>query len=470
MNKLNATFLTFSILISNLVFASHTIEENIQNLKSRRVTSDNLIVKIRDGYTAEEANQLIQQLVLNLNSKSIELEASPLFVRSAQIYKRERLQAESRGNEKLPHLENYFQLRGHSCLPLSESELLLKDVFEAPGVEFAYFDPNSESAVIDDSKTFVQQETKAETPDYQKDQFHLRMAPEGVDAELAWQYPGGAGEGIKLIDVEWGWNSKHEDYLPPFWKSPKATQDSDHGTAVWGIVAGKKDTVGVTGIANQAQYGIAYFESASTYDLAASQLSQGDILIIEQQKSGPDNGNYSAVEYWQATFDAFKTLTAKGIHVIEAAGNGSSNFDGPAYNGKFDLKVRDSGAIIVGAAGAPNSDTPHAKLGFSNYGSRVDVHGYGNNMVTTGYGTLFNGGSNRKYTAKFSGTSSATPVVAGSSASLLGMLKAVGKTATPAELREALRLTGTPQAGDISKHIGNLPDIKQLRKYFGLDR
>lgn len=468
MKRINATHLIL-LLLTHSALASHTIEESLKNIQTRAVKSDELIVKIRDSYDVQEANKLMNGLVQKLKAKEIFVVATPYFRRTGSEYKRERLLTEQKRGEAMPHLENYFLLRNQSCLPLEESSVLLKEVFEYPGVDFAYFEPETVNASFEGRDNTVQQETNAETPNWEKDQFHLKMAPDGVDAELAWKYAGGAGEGVKLIDVEWGWNPNHEDYLPPFWKSPKATQDSDHGTAVWGIVAGTKDNKGVTGIANQAKYGIAYFDNASVYDLAASQLSPGDILIIEQQKSGPDNNNYSAVEYWQATFDAFKTITSKGIHVIEAAGNGNSNFDKSVYNKKFDLSVRDSGAVIVGAVGAPNSETPHERMSFSNYGSRVDVHGYGNNMVTTGYGALFNGGQNRKYTAKFCGTSSATPVVAGSAASLLGMLKAVARKTTPSELREALRKTGTPQAGDTSKHVGNLPDLKQLRKYYNLD-
>ena len=69
-----------------------------------------------------------------------------------------------------------------------------------------------------------------------------------------------------------------------------------------------------------------------------------------------------------------------------------------------------SGAIIVGAGAAPTayggSDVDRSRLDFSNYGSRVDLQGWGEAVVTTGYGDLYNEhpDSNWDYTNSFSGT------------------------------------------------------------------
>lgn len=49
---------------------------------------------------------------------------------------------------------------------------------------------------------------------------------------------------------------------------------------------------------------------------------------------------------------------------------------------------------------------------FSNYGSRIDAFGYGESIITTGYGNLI-AANGSKYTGVFAGTSSATPIVAG---------------------------------------------------------
>ena len=145
-----------------------------------------------------------------------------------------------------------------------------------------------------------------------------------------------------------------------------------------------------------------------------------------------------------------------GVIVVEAAGNGSVNLDQPGCNRLFDRSYRDSGAIIVGA-GDPGQ---HARLSFSSYGSRVDVQGWGGSVTTAGYGAAFDPGDIRqRYTHSFGGTSSASPIVTGAVLALQGALKARGLAlATPAEIRETLVVTGTPQTG--TEHIGPLPDIR----------
>ena len=66
----------------------------------------------------------------------------------------------------------------------------------------------------------------------------------------------------------------------------------------------RKMTRGVTGIAYEVKYGVDNWTSANTYDQAAAKLSPGDVMVIEQHQPGPDNGNYTAMEYWKANFDA----------------------------------------------------------------------------------------------------------------------------------------------------------------------
>jgi subtilisin family serine protease len=90
----------------------------------------------------------------------------------------------------------------------------------------------------------------------------------------------------------------------------------------------------------------------------------------------------------------------------------------------------------------------------------VDVHAWGEKVVTLGYGDLSAAGENRAYTATFSGTSSAAPIVVGAVADLQGIAHAVGKGALePRALRELLRATGTPQAPG-TQRIGSQPDLR----------
>ncbi len=210
---------------------------------------------------------------------------------------------------------------------------------------------------------------------------------------------------------------------------------------------------------------------AAVIEDAVLHLNAGDLLVIEQH--APLVDDYGPIEYFEPVFKALQLATARGIHCVAAAGNGFSNLDDSKYEGVFDLKNRDSGCIIVGAVDSPRGPRARQRSWFSNYGSRIDAFGYGEDVVTTGYGDLFDGRLGNRlvsYTALFSGTSSATPIVAGAVANLVGIAKAKGMVLTPGQIREALRATGTPQEGENKdqERVGNLPNIPALLDYLKL--
>ena len=122
--------------------------------------------------------------------------------------------------------------------------------------------------------------------------------------------------------------------------------------------------------------------------------------------------------------------------VIEAAGNGGENLDHKYYKRKFDRTKRDSGAIMIGAGGPPRDGwSDRERLDFSNYGARVDVQGWGRKVATLDYGDLqrcdADDATDRHYTDEFSGTSSASPIVAGAAVLVQGLAKKRGKVLTP---------------------------------------
>jgi hypothetical protein len=61
---------------------------------------------------------------------------------------------------------------------------------------------------------------------------------------------------------------------------------------------------------------------------------------------------------------AIRAATGRGIHVIEAAGNGGMDLDDARYGRRFDRTFRDSGAIVVGA-----SDSNRDPARFTDFGS-----------------------------------------------------------------------------------------------------
>lgn len=334
--------------------------------------------------------------------------------------------------------------------------------------------------VTDPTSGFVHSEfiIDVATPLFEPRQDYLLDPPIGVGARSAWTLAGGTGVHVKMIDIETCFEAAHEDVRVPFYIGNNPVCGStDHGTAVWGIAAATKDDKGVTGIAHEAGFGIYGFPEGDEEVVtdkyisainrgiqgAIDTLQPGDILIIEQQMTGPDG--YTAVDYWNEIREKLREASDKGIICVQAAGNGGSNLDSPKYHGAFDVKLRDSGCIFVGAAGRT-----YNRLGFSNYGNRVDAFGYGEKVVTTGYGSIFNASPTRKYTASFNGTSSATPIVAGAVAIVSSIAKTKGRVINGFEMRAALRATGTPQNEQTAnEHIGNLPDIAALLKYLELN-
>ena len=138
-------------------------------------------------------------------------------------------------------------------------------------------------------------------------------------------------------------------------------------------------------------------------------LEAGDVLLLEVQRAG------LPTEVEPLDFHAILEATKSGIIVIEAAGNGGlaldrlTTPDGRSLN-RRSARFRDSGAIMVGASRAA---VPHNRAWFSNYGSRIDCFGWGEGVVAAGYGDYLGGKDKRIYTDGFSGTSSASPMIAG---------------------------------------------------------
>lgn len=307
------------------------------------------------------------------------------------------------------------------------------------------------------------------TPDLTSYQEYLGQAPLGIDAHFAWTYQGGNGAGVKIIDMETGYNQSHEDLPAPFIRVNDA-DDNTHGTAVMSIVSAKNNGFGMTGIAYGSQVGFYGWGNniANSIAGAANSLSPGDIIILEGQinrnlQSGDSCTSSDQTECvpleWAVTYyDQIKYATDKGIIVVEAAGNGAEDLDSPIYSDRFNRSIWNSGAFLIAATAATSSIN---RLSFSNHGTRIDFNGWGQAVAAAGaHGTrLFDGGQNRVYGDGFSGTSSASPIVAGAVASITGYGKAqMGKTLSISEVKGVLANYGTqPPSG---QNVGVRPDLR----------
>jgi subtilisin family serine protease len=316
--------------------------------------------------------------------------------------------------------------------------------------------------------------TPSNTPDLQSYQTYLGQSPLGIDALYAWTKTGANGQGVKIIDMEIGFNSNHED-LPNTFVRKFDYDDNDHGTAVLSVVGAKRDGKGVTGIAYGAQLGFHGWSPsiAQAINNAADYLSAGDIIILEGQiNRNINNGDTCTsqnmnecvpLEWNQATFDVISTITNRGIIVIEAAGNGNENLDEAIYQNRFNRNTRDSGAFLIAAT---NPSASISRSYFSNHGTRIDFNGWGNGVAAAGlYGnTLFNGGINQRYGDGFGGTSSASPIVAGAVAALQGFSKnAKGKTLSVQAIKNILTSTGVQEPSGVQ--VGVRPNLKTAIQY-----
>jgi hypothetical protein len=343
--------------------------------------------------------------------------------------------------------------------------------------------------------------------DLQGQQGHLQTY-DGIGAEEMWSIPGGTGSNVRIADIEFQWNLDHWDLQknppitvlnPPLYDpSPSwdPLRETNHGTAVLGVLGAEPNGGGTIGIAyDSGLHVVSPMMSAdpSDWDVAEAILivldlmtavpepewEAGDIILLEQQTWGPNwtgdppDFGYVPIEWEPDVYDAVQTAVGNNVIVVEAAGNGTQDLDDPVYNtghAPF-LPQNDSGAIIVGAGTAPHdyfSWYSRRRQGYSNHGSTVDLQGWGERVVTTGYGDLYKDPYDPDdidywYTATFAGTSSASAVVAGACAVLSSAYEeAAGQPLTPAQAKWYLRQTGIPQrlGDDMSTDwIGPLPDL-----------
>ncbi len=412
-------------------------------------------------------------------------------------------QAAERGSRfEQPDL-NLFYFVQLPPLPPEDAHRALQGLQRVRSVEVAYFQPIPYDAADKPPTTGI---------NVFQAQGYQRRAPQGIDVDFARNFTGGRGQGVRIVDIESGWNINHEE-MPQLFYRYGTNFGGDHGTAVLGELVAEENAFGATGIVPQAlagwgsvsginwRNGGIYFYSVGTpLLLSLDALRPGDIALIEQHfptNAGPPPNNcnpsqfgYVAVESFAYEHAAISALTNVGVIVVEAAGNGQQLV--------VPASTRDSGAIVVGASNGGNVDnnfgvdaSARAPACFTNFGPRVDVHAWGGGVGTLSYGMSFfmrrdangnpvldmngraifdllvdpalraNGNDpDQWYTRLFSGTSSASPIVTGAAALIQGIRIANGHAPlTSVQMRTVLASTGTGQTAD-PKNIGPLPNVR----------
>ncbi|MDZ4827496.1 MAG: S8 family serine peptidase, partial [Actinomycetota bacterium] len=249
--------------------------------------------------------------------------------------------------------------------------------------------------------------------------FHLQddyLDP--LRVQQAWEITTGAGKTIAVVDT--GVDLDHEDLIGRFvsgfdFVNNDATpqDDNGHGTLVAGAAAASANAVGVIGVAPSANVMpikvLNHEGSGSDVNIALGirWAAENGADIINLSLAGPGNS---------AVLDS-SIAYARGNDVVVVAATGNEGVSTPHF------PAASTGVVAVGATGDDGT-----AAWFSNRGSYVDVAAPGIDIVST----TFDGGY-----GSASGTSLASPIVAGVAA----LVRADEPTLTESQVTARLRDT-----------------------------
>ncbi|MET9432562.1 S8 family peptidase [Streptomyces sp. NPDC006551] len=277
-------------------------------------------------------------------------------------------------------------------------------------------DPAVESVV--QNRVFTINATQPSPPSWGLDRIDQRALP----LNQSYTYPDSAGQGVTAYIIDTGVRISHSDFggraangYDAIDNDNVAQDGHGHGTHVAGTVAGsahgvakKAKIVGVRVLNNQG--------SGTTAQVVAG------IDWVTRNAVKPAVANMSLGGGVDSALDtAVRNSIASGVTYAVAAGNDNSNASN--YS-----PARVSEAITVGST--TNTD---ARSSFSNYGSVLDIFAPGSSIKSAW-------NTSDTATNTISGTSMATPHVAGAAAVYL----AGNPTATPAQVSTALTDAATP--------------------------
>ena len=289
-----------------------------------------------------------------------------------------------------------------------------------------------------------------ELPDdpYVADQWHLendgRAGIEGVDinAEGAWAWTAGAGEIVAIIDS--GVDAAHPD-LSAQSGTDYIGGDSDsypedgnaHGTACAGIAAATGDNgLGGAGVAYEAEvYGIRLIgggaTASDTYKAFREAADAGAAVISNSWGYSTSCDGFTMPTAFRVTLDYVEESGRGGLGTLVAQAAGNDNCD-ISRDGLLAYET----TFVVGAIGSAD-----VKEGYSSFGAPLDIMAPAGLLTTNITGDAgyppFNG--DMDHTGGMSGTSAATPVVAG----VATLMFAANPRLTAADARDVLCATAT---------------------------
>lgn len=250
-----------------------------------------------------------------------------------------------------------------------------------------------------------------------------------IDAAEAWDIQTGTDVVVAVIDT--GLDYNHEDIVGNVWINPGEIanngidddnngfiddvrgwdfvnndndpfDDNDHGTHVSGTIAAVgNNAIGVTGVNWSARIMPLKFLSATGSGSTADAISAIDYAVLMGARIS--NNSWGGGAFSQALFDSIAAAQTAGHLFVAAAGNDGINTDAtPSYPASYNLDN------IISVAATDDND---ALASFSNFGATtVDLGAAGVSILSTTPANTY---------SSFSGTSMASPHVAGAAALVL---------------------------------------------------
>lgn len=222
-----------------------------------------------------------------------------------------------------------------------------------------------------------------------------------------------------------------------------ADDDNGHGSHVAGTIGALDNNSGVVGVAPGARIwpvkvlnflGVGSVSNiVCGIDYVTSKASQIEVANMSLGGSGSDDGNCGNSNR-DSEHRAICASVAAGVTYVVAAGNDSDDAENYAPASYDEVITVSALADFNGqpGGGAPStcrSDIDDTFASFSNYGADVDVIAPGVCIYSTSSGGGY---------ATLSGTSMASPHVAGAAA----LYKALNPGASPAQVKQALQAAG----------------------------
>lgn len=271
---------------------------------------------------------------------------------------------------------------------------------------------SSEIKILEPEQTFHTNEVEVE----EDSPWGLdRVSHRELDTSGEYIYDSDAGLGVNVYIVDTGIKTEHEEFEGrASWGKAVAlphleVDGNGHGTHCAGIVGSK--TYGITKKANLIAVGVMNFLGAGS----TSDIIKGLEFVVQDHQKNVESkepgfkGSVINLSLGGGVLDALdlavNAATQAGVHVAVAAGNDDK--DACSYS-----PARAVGPLTIGATNSRDE-----KASFSNFGSCVDVFAPGEDILSTYIW---------QPTASMSGTSMASPHVAGLLAYFLSLTPTEG--------------------------------------------